>query len=477
MVYVDDLLLIGDDDKVKTFLQQLESQLQLKHVTKLQPGQPLVFLGRQIEYYKDHIALSMTKDYYKSLLSLYNIKENSNSLSTTGTKRPPITTGEPLNSEEHSTYRTIVGKLLWMCPLRPDIQYATKELTRSIQKPVQHDRQSAKHLLRYVHGTRNYKLHLRPREPTNNDPYIKAYCDSDWARCSTTRMSTTGTVPQFAGVTIATSSLTKTQQTIAQSSAEAALYAIGTTVNDVIYVRNFLHELNFTTDDKLKPQIYTDSSSAKCLTLQLGLTKGTKHIDMRYLHVQQLQSDGELKIHKVSTENNPSDLMTKYLETAKIKKHRETIGLHAYIGNKSINMLHQRPLRPRGSYTTRPRGSTPQPRQREQRKLAYIEVNEDYIVKVEEPNHDDEEYRRSRIQYFPGEAANNGDVNYESQKDIKTDFSKLLDYFRQFLRLLLSIGRLCDDWRRRPIQGILYFVQRHDEISNTCLPEQRLYFS
>eukprot|EP00971_Amphidinium_carterae_P034395 676820-Amphidinium_carterae.2 len=45
------------------------------------------------------------------------------------------------------------------------------------------------------------------------------------------------------GVTIATNS--KTQQTIAQSSAEAKLYAMGTTVNDVINVRNFLHELEF----------------------------------------------------------------------------------------------------------------------------------------------------------------------------------------------------------------------------------------
>eukprot|EP00971_Amphidinium_carterae_P350205 6491433-Amphidinium_carterae.1 len=85
MVYVDDLLLIGDDDKIKRFLKKLESQLQLKHVTKLQRDQPLVFLERQIEYYNDHIALSMTKDYYTSLLSLYNIKD------------------------------TIVGKLLWMC--------------------------------------------------------------------------------------------------------------------------------------------------------------------------------------------------------------------------------------------------------------------------------------------------------------------------------------------------------------------------
>eukprot|EP00971_Amphidinium_carterae_P333180 6467759-Amphidinium_carterae.1 len=75
-----------------------------------------------------------------------------------GTIRPPMPTGETLSSEEHSTYPTIVGKLLWMCPLRPDIQYATKELTRAVQKPDQHDKQNAKHLLNTykAHKTTNY---------------------------------------------------------------------------------------------------------------------------------------------------------------------------------------------------------------------------------------------------------------------------------------------------------------------------------
>eukprot|EP00971_Amphidinium_carterae_P199274 3954783-Amphidinium_carterae.1 len=101
---------------------------------------------------------------------------------------------------------------------------------------------------------------------------------------------------------------------------------------------------------------------------------------MRYLHVQQLQSDGELKIHNVSTENNPSDLMTKYLETVKIKKHSETIGLHPYLGNRSINMFGSRgQLRPRESYMPRTRGTMPQPRQR---LPVYIEENQD--IKVEE---------------------------------------------------------------------------------------------
>eukprot|EP00971_Amphidinium_carterae_P211009 4187073-Amphidinium_carterae.1 len=119
-VYVDDVLLIGADNQVKKN-DPLEKQLQLKHVTKLQHDQPLVFLERQVEYYGDHIGHSMTKDYY----------DYTSSLATTSTNRPPIERNEYLTTEEHLKYRTIVGKLLWMCPLRPDIQYATQELTRA----------------------------------------------------------------------------------------------------------------------------------------------------------------------------------------------------------------------------------------------------------------------------------------------------------------------------------------------------------
>eukprot|EP00971_Amphidinium_carterae_P167187 3312695-Amphidinium_carterae.1 len=65
------------------------------------------------------------------------------------------------------------------------------------------------------------------------------------------------------------------------------------------------------------------------------------------------------------------------------------------------------------------------------------------------------------LQHFVEEAARRDDIinehyDYENNDDIKNDF-KLLQYLRQFLRLLLSVGRLCDDWRRRPIQGTLHF--------------------
>eukprot|EP00971_Amphidinium_carterae_P334598 6469968-Amphidinium_carterae.1 len=167
---------------------------------------------------------------------------------------------------------------------------------------------------------------------------------------------------------------------------------------------------------------------------------------MRYLHVQQIQSDRELKIHKVATENNPADLMTKYLETAKIKKHSETIGLHPYLGNRSINMITRGQLRPRGSQSSRPRGTTPQPRQRLQ-----IYATEYDEIKLKETD------ELTGLQHVVEEAARRDDIinnehyDYDND-DIKNDFNKLLQYLRQLLRLLLSVGRLCDDWRRRPIQ-------------------------
>eukprot|EP00971_Amphidinium_carterae_P189336 3758289-Amphidinium_carterae.1 len=77
--------------------------------------------------------------------------------------------------------------------------------------------------------------------------------------------------------------------------------------------------------------------------------------------------------------------MTKYLETAKIKKHSETIGLHPYGGNKSVNMITRGQLRPRGLYGSRQlRGTTPQPRQRFN-KLQHDDVmTDDFIPKIED---------------------------------------------------------------------------------------------
>eukprot|EP00971_Amphidinium_carterae_P308747 6135235-Amphidinium_carterae.2 len=55
-----------------------------------------------------------------------------------------------------------------LCPLRPDIQYATNELTRgAVQETNQHAQRNAEHLLKYLHGTRNKKRWPLGPQPLN----------------------------------------------------------------------------------------------------------------------------------------------------------------------------------------------------------------------------------------------------------------------------------------------------------------------
>ena len=63
---------------------------------------------------------------------------------------------DPLSTDEHKVYRTAVGKLLWLALIRPDMSYATKELSRDLTAPTNQSLLKLKHLLRYLAGTKDY---------------------------------------------------------------------------------------------------------------------------------------------------------------------------------------------------------------------------------------------------------------------------------------------------------------------------------
>eukprot|EP00971_Amphidinium_carterae_P102530 2029578-Amphidinium_carterae.2 len=50
---------------------------------------------------------------------------------------------------------TALDKLQWMAAVRPDIQYAVKELNRKLSAPIAKDESAAKHLIRYLKDTHN----------------------------------------------------------------------------------------------------------------------------------------------------------------------------------------------------------------------------------------------------------------------------------------------------------------------------------
>ncbi len=53
----------------------------------------------------------------------------------------------------------------------------------------------------------------------------------------------------------------------------------------------------------------------------------TKHIDVKYHFVRDIVAQGKLKVCKISTHDNPADMMTKPVPVAKFEIYSNLVGL------------------------------------------------------------------------------------------------------------------------------------------------------
>ena len=185
--------------------------------------------------------------------------------------------GKALSKQEQEKYRAIVGSLLYLsCWTRPDISFAVSELSRFVAEPGDKHLVAAKHLLRYVKGTKD--LGLRFSRPCDSKlDTLWGYVDSDWAGCLDSRKSTTGFVLMFGGAAVSWKS--KRQSVVALSSAEAEFMAASSLVQEVIYIRKFLANLGFAQKEPTK--IFEDNRT--CVAWSQGSVGGSdraKHLDL-----------------------------------------------------------------------------------------------------------------------------------------------------------------------------------------------------
>ena len=225
--------------------------------------------------------------------------------------------------------------------------FATKQRARALASPTNADMTALRHLVRYYRTTSDLELRIQPKTRTRvpeGEPEllsIEAYSDSDWAGCRDTRRSTSGGMIYFEGAVL--SFWSRTQTTIALSSCEAELYAINMAAIEALNVKSTIEEL--IKNCKTNITVYTDSSSAKSITSRRGVTRKTKHIELRQLFVQDLVVNGTLQVTKVGTLSNPADIFTKFVSSETIQRQLHAVGLRCSKFEHAIHVIRYVPVK------------------------------------------------------------------------------------------------------------------------------------
>ena len=230
----------------------------------------------------------------------------------------------PLVAAEATKYRGICARLNYLALDRADIAYAAKECARHMAQPCVGDWALLKHLGLYLlHHPRvilHYHWQANPETLAGVSSkrfgleQVLGYTDSDWAGCPQTRKSTSG------GAVMAGTHLLKTwsrtQATIALSSAEAELYATIRAAAEVLGLQSMMKDWGV----KSHGSLLGDASACLALIKRQGLGR-MRHLHTNYLWLQEKSAKEELMFGKVLGTENPSDLLTKYLGGELATKH------------------------------------------------------------------------------------------------------------------------------------------------------------
>jgi hypothetical protein len=75
--------------------------------------------------------------------------------------------------------------------------------------------------------------------------------------------------------------------------------------------------------------LYSDSHSVIHIENNSTFHAKTKHIQLRYNFIRPVLEDGQLKLEKIHTSNNPTDMLMKVVTKEKLSSFLVSVGLQA----------------------------------------------------------------------------------------------------------------------------------------------------
>ena len=318
IVYVDDLAIASaDPDRRDRLVAHLGSLYALRDEGPLGD-----FLGLSIQRTKLGYRLSQ-EHYVRSLLSRFGM-ESAHATST------PMVCGvkldaddsPPLSSEERSTYKSLIGALLFVSGMsRPDISLALSKLCRYVSAPRQLHLSAAKRVLRYLKGSAAEGIEIRPCPIGPGGVLLCGHCDASHADGPGAR-STAGYFFTLGTSTIMWSA--RLQTFVAFSTTEAECATACACLRDGEWLLCLLHELQVPVRLPVN-NVANDNRGAVEIAVADRVRHRTKTCRIHFHLVRDLVLSGSFRLSHVSSADNPADALTKALPRATYIKHRSRL--------------------------------------------------------------------------------------------------------------------------------------------------------
>nr|GEU42031.1 retrovirus-related Pol polyprotein from transposon TNT 1-94 [Tanacetum cinerariifolium] len=227
-VYVDDII-FGSTKKemCDAFAILMHEKFQISSM-----GELTFFLGLQVKQKQDIIFISQDK-YVAEILKKFGFSE-------VKTASTPMETSNPLLKDEDGQevdermYRSMIGSLMYLTSLRPDIMFVVCACVRHQVSPKASHLHAVKRIFRYLKGQPKLGLWY----PKDSPFKLEAYTDSDYAGSSLDKKSTTGGC-QFLGCRLI-SLQCKKQTVVANSTTKAEYVAASSCCRQILWIQNQL---------------------------------------------------------------------------------------------------------------------------------------------------------------------------------------------------------------------------------------------
>lgn len=309
-IYVDDIICLGSSlAMVQEFQEDMKLNFEMNDL-----GLMTYFLGLEVVQGSHGIHISQRR-YTEDLLKSYNMHQ-CKPVPTPMNSSLKLQTQDWSGKTDAGTYRSLIGRLIYLTHSRPDISFSVGVLSRFMNSPTKYHMGAAKRILRYLGGTTSYGI-LYERGIVGK---LEGYSDSDWAGCLDDRKSTSGVVFNLGSGAVTWSS--KKQEITALSSTEAEYIALCSAACQGLWMKRILEDCGI----QCFESIYVKCDNKSCIAIARNpvLHGRTKHIDVKFHFVHSLVTDGVIQLEHCNTEDQLADVLTKPLT---IQKHVKMISL------------------------------------------------------------------------------------------------------------------------------------------------------